>query len=254
MKKIFNEKGLTLIEIIVTLAVLGVVVSPLMNMFITSQKINNVSKEEYHTLQIAQKYIENIKSAKTLTDVENMGYYKVGTNKYNVPRPAEDSPYRAEITIEPSGGVLPVFSNESDVVLPVLTIYDDRIEWKSGPGPAQSKPIVNGAVDITIENTEITVSDISHSVVSHDFNIVLDEEISDEISINFVNCTVSGKVYIDNSNDKRWSFEVFGGENPIIISIMKLQTEEVLYNVTVDIYKGAESIKSLQSTTIFKDL
>lgn len=38
MMRIRNNKGLTLVEILITLAVLGIVIMPLMSMFFTSQK------------------------------------------------------------------------------------------------------------------------------------------------------------------------------------------------------------------------
>lgn len=37
MMRIRNNKGLTLVEILITLAVLGIVIMPLMSMFFTSQ-------------------------------------------------------------------------------------------------------------------------------------------------------------------------------------------------------------------------
>jgi len=39
MMRIRNNKGLTLVEILITLAVLGIVIMPLMSMFFTSQKM-----------------------------------------------------------------------------------------------------------------------------------------------------------------------------------------------------------------------
>lgn len=62
MKKI-NNKGLTLIEVIMTLTVLSIVICPLMNMFVLSIKINSMSDKEYYSIQNAQYYMEEIKSA-----------------------------------------------------------------------------------------------------------------------------------------------------------------------------------------------
>ena len=65
--------GFTLIEVIVTLAVLGIAVGPLMSMFILSAQINQKSSTELKSLLAAQKYIEEIK-AEEILDTEEYIY------------------------------------------------------------------------------------------------------------------------------------------------------------------------------------
>lgn len=62
MTKLFNNKGLTLVEIIMTLAILGVVICPLMNLLVLSQKITGVGENDYRAIQIAQYYMEETRS------------------------------------------------------------------------------------------------------------------------------------------------------------------------------------------------
>ena len=62
--------GFTLIEVIVTLAVLGIAVGPLMSMFILSAQINQKSSTELKSLLAAQKYIEEIKAEEILDTEE----------------------------------------------------------------------------------------------------------------------------------------------------------------------------------------
>lgn len=62
--------GFTLIETIVTLAVLGIAVGPLMSMFILSAQINQKSSVELKSLLAAQKYIEEIKTEEILDTKE----------------------------------------------------------------------------------------------------------------------------------------------------------------------------------------
>jgi prepilin-type N-terminal cleavage/methylation domain-containing protein len=62
MKELFNNKGLTLVEIIMTLAILGVVICPLMNLLVMSQKINSEGEKEYRVIQTAQYFMEEIRA------------------------------------------------------------------------------------------------------------------------------------------------------------------------------------------------
>lgn len=104
MKFVLNKRGLTLVEIIMTLAVLGVVICPLMTMFITSHKISDFTDKEYKSMLLAQKYIEEIESMERINtsdylyDLEN-GYYE--RNIILI-----DSKYKTKIKIVPAGSML----------------------------------------------------------------------------------------------------------------------------------------------------
>ena len=63
MNKSFNNRGLILMEVIVTLAILGVVVCPLMNLLVLSRKINSEGEKEYSVIQSAQYYMEETRAA-----------------------------------------------------------------------------------------------------------------------------------------------------------------------------------------------
>ena len=45
-----------------TLAILGVVICPLMNLLVLSQKINSIGENEYRVIQTAQYYMEEIRA------------------------------------------------------------------------------------------------------------------------------------------------------------------------------------------------
>lgn len=57
-----NNKGLTLVEVIMTITILGVVIGPLMNFLVLSEKINKEGENEYKSIQSAQYYMEEIKA------------------------------------------------------------------------------------------------------------------------------------------------------------------------------------------------
>lgn len=62
MKLRKSKKGLTLIEVIISLAILGIIITPIYTMTINTVKINKVSEDKQEALAIAQEYMEYIKS------------------------------------------------------------------------------------------------------------------------------------------------------------------------------------------------
>jgi len=122
-----NNNGLTLIEIIVTLAVLGVVISPLMTMFITSQKINNESETEYQAIQLAQEYMEELKAQ---NNFNSSGYTEITVDgKPGYTKDFNDGDYIIEITVvkEPK----PVPENTVDILTyPKVIVKNSIIEWQ----------------------------------------------------------------------------------------------------------------------------
>lgn len=66
MKSLLKIEGFTLIEIILTITILGIVIIPIMTLFVLSAKINRESSNEYKTLLEAQKYMEEIKSFESI--------------------------------------------------------------------------------------------------------------------------------------------------------------------------------------------
>lgn len=58
-----NNKGLTLVEIMVSLAVLGIIIVPITSLFLFSVKTNKISEEQLIAQSLAQQYIEDLKSS-----------------------------------------------------------------------------------------------------------------------------------------------------------------------------------------------
>lgn len=104
MKFILNKRGLTLVEIIMTFAVLGVVICPLMTMFITSHKICNFSEKEYKSMLLAQKYIEEIVSMERINTYDYPYNSENGYYERNILH--ENSTYTTKIRIIPAGSML----------------------------------------------------------------------------------------------------------------------------------------------------
>lgn len=77
------EKGITLIEIIVSIAILGIIVTPISSLFLTTVKNNSLAEDRMVANQLAQRTMEEV-----LNDIENNmadsteyeGKYKIETN------------------------------------------------------------------------------------------------------------------------------------------------------------------------------
>ena len=97
MNRLFNNRGLTLIEVIMTLAILGVVICPLMNMLVLSEKINKEGQIECKSIQTAQYYMEETRAM----DEIDMGAYIYNPERLCYERiiTTPDN-YRAEIRIK----------------------------------------------------------------------------------------------------------------------------------------------------------
>lgn len=99
MRKLLNIKGLTLAEIIVTLGVIGIVIIPLLNIFILCQKVLNIGRDEYEAVQTAQYYMEEIKA---MDIIDNEIYsYNAEKKLYERVVVQSEGKYGAEIRIVP---------------------------------------------------------------------------------------------------------------------------------------------------------
>jgi prepilin-type N-terminal cleavage/methylation domain-containing protein len=101
---ISNNRGMTLVELIVTIAVLGILIAPVTSMFVFSAKINMSARNEYEAAMLAQSYMEEIKS---LIELDAQKYaFNAATGKYERSVPETENGYGAEITIKKGEGIL----------------------------------------------------------------------------------------------------------------------------------------------------
>lgn len=102
--RISNNCGMTLVEFVVTIAVLGILIAPVMSMFVFSAKINNTARNEYKASMLAQSYMEEIKA---MREIDTQKYsYNSSTGKYECLVPETESRYGADITIEAGEGIV----------------------------------------------------------------------------------------------------------------------------------------------------
>lgn len=75
IKYLKDNRGLTLIEILVSLAILGIIAVPISSFFVNTIRINKNSEDKMIANQLAQKYMEQVKfeEATTTSDDELIG-------------------------------------------------------------------------------------------------------------------------------------------------------------------------------------
>ncbi|MBS4540007.1 prepilin-type N-terminal cleavage/methylation domain-containing protein [Clostridium sp. D2Q-11] len=66
-KTIYNNKGFTLLELIITLAILSIIIIPISSLFIGSAKATNASNDKMVASYIAQREMEKVKSTEEIT-------------------------------------------------------------------------------------------------------------------------------------------------------------------------------------------
>ncbi len=121
MKFIKSKKGLTLIEIIISLAILSIIIGPILSLTLTSVKTTKKSDEKMEALSLAQKKMEGIKSSKYIIVKSN--YTTVGNE---LTRNYTEGNYKiTETLIIPSQAqVVDEFSIISDADADVVVKFD----------------------------------------------------------------------------------------------------------------------------------
>ncbi len=62
IKRFNNQKGLTLLEIVISIAILSIIITPMFSLFINSIKTNKMAEKRMMATQLAQKYLEKEKN------------------------------------------------------------------------------------------------------------------------------------------------------------------------------------------------
>lgn len=103
MKKHYNCKGFTLIEILLSLAILSIIIIPISSFFISSQKISRDSDIKFRSITLAQNYFEQIKSKdfetiESIEGIEWIGGFNPSENNIGI---INNGDFKVEIKIEP---------------------------------------------------------------------------------------------------------------------------------------------------------
>lgn len=224
MKRFFNQKGLTLIEIIVTLAVLGVVITPLMSMFVTSQKVNVESRKEYEALQLAQKYMEEIKAMDTISIGTFInGTYEESEGAFTWNEKSDDDKY--------------------DLIIKVEGLVGD--EEESGPAEIDfdDDETITSNDDITIINN---LTKNIRRILGKDDLIINISNLTED-TVNLYIYSVEGENYTAKDvNILKGSVRVIKNE------ATEPKPDNLLYDIEITVKRDSKEINTISGTTIFK--
>jgi len=244
-----NNKGFTLIELIISIAILMIILVPLTNMFVFSAKVNALGREELDGISAAKKYIEEIKASDELFNVDEedgVEYkgYKLYVDILGVEKYA-------------SNDVDNDFEFEEDIDILVLHQYDIKF----------SKDKINyqyiGNPDIDIEFTDkkdLYINEIE-VIKNHKENLNIGLYFSDTLGVfnftikNFSNYSIN--IYIVEPDLKRYEYtlDILNGKVSTYKNLKKNQNVDIspymLYKIKVDVEKNEEYITTLEGTKRF---
>lgn len=195
----FNNKGITLVEIIVSLAILGVIVVPLSTLFVNSVKNNVKAEDRLIASQLAQEKMEALMHQETLLpDVET-----VTEGAFNI---------TYEITNYDDTGVAATTGS-------LISDYDTAVSFDGAAG----------AIDLSSEDSPIYIQVESNTIT---FNRTSETE--GQIAIEHFTGTedVKIKVHCDNT-EKDMTINVYN-RTDIPVKIYKVsKTSEPTHDVVV---------------------
>lgn len=123
MKKYFdNNRGVTLVEIIVSIALLGIIVTPLASFFVNSIKTNILSEQQAEANQLAQSYMEEYrgKAFSELLELMNYGSLTftqgektVEVNLAALSEPAVPEQYSVQVLVNPTAGTIAITGEDT---------------------------------------------------------------------------------------------------------------------------------------------
>lgn len=235
-----NDRGLTLVEIIVSIAILGIIVAPLSSLFVNTVKNNAMAKDKMTASQLAQKTMEKI-----MLDIKNNGRSPID----EIPIDDEgDYEIEAFVNAVTTYAVGTTTSGEVELGSPNATIVvSDKnvIEMKAERITKKETILENGVIQgnylssdtrVNIEVKTESETDIMVEVINDsdkDLHIykLYDEEGSAKIVIN----TSLGEVY---SHDNITNDSNVDDEN---------EDKNYVYKITVKVSKKGKELVKLAS-------
>jgi prepilin-type N-terminal cleavage/methylation domain-containing protein len=244
-----NNKGFTLIELVVTIAIIMIISVPLTNMFLFSSKVNALGREEIDGISAAKKYMEELKTSKALFNVdseEGIDYkgYTLYTDILGIERYAsKEVPEETEFNEDIKVMVLGEFN---------IKYSKDDINYTSIP---ESSLIIefDDKKDLYINDTRILKNqkkDLNIGIHFQDIIGLYDFSIK-----NFTNYTIN--IYILEPNLKKYEYnlEILNGRVNTYKNLRTTTSTEItpyiLYKVKIDVEKNDEYITTLEGTKRF---
>jgi len=243
----YNNKGFTLIEVILTIAILGLIIVPLSSMFITSATMNTKSKTEYDAATIAQKYMEKVK----------------GLNKYDASAltidPNEDKPFDVSMTLDEVTGY-PNMQVDASITPPydiVIKEESGNIFFNKGDGSTIATIPYSTDFSMTFDTNSITINSNTYTYTGIS-NIKVGIYLTRSINIQIKNNRseiINFEVIKNMSNTNICNLSVINGEikkktNILADPIEKL-SNSVLYKVKISVKLNGDELVNMVGYKVF---
>ena len=113
-----RDDGITLVEVVISMAVLGCLIVPLMTLFVMSARINSESNKEFMSMLAAQKYIEEVLATQYIDTSRyafnsEMGFYEREVSQtedefeaYIKISPSRENLYIVDVLIKDEGEII----------------------------------------------------------------------------------------------------------------------------------------------------
>lgn len=234
MEGIKYKKGFTLIEVILSIAILSIIIGPILSLTLSTVKINKQSDDKLKAINIAQKHLEEIKASnyKIQPDATFPIQETKSENSFDVERlitPIEEYKLNEQIM----GNEIATFnaevknstvtnSNISDI-LDIRYITFDKLEIR-----------LNKAIGTEV-NVKVQLTD---AVVSNDVNIDLINNSSVKLNAYFT------------KDSKKYSISKCVGDVNVYTNTpenMEVESDKYrLYKIIVEVKKGSKSLQKIE--------
>ncbi|WP_432665233.1 type II secretion system protein [Wukongibacter baidiensis] len=239
MQVLKENKGITLIEIIVSIAILGIIVTPLGSLFVSSVRNNSFAKEKMIANQVAQSYMEKFMA-------DTISYIDPDTNTGYV----SDTDSNSGMTVE-------VAINEFN--------EEDSYENSTGQSIEYNYSANASEIDDT-NNTLIIESDGTVKLSSKLLSLISSDSIETGINIEMkCNASTDKELKVSNESGKRVNIfkvksssggkvvtidtesgEVYTYQNVYDESVVNEKKNRV-YKIKIIVKKGSKTITELAS-------
>ncbi|NBI06665.1 prepilin-type N-terminal cleavage/methylation domain-containing protein [Senegalia massiliensis] len=224
MKKIFeNNKGFSLLELIITLAILSIIIIPISSFFINSAKATNTANDKMMALSIAQDEMEKIKLKENLK----------------------------EVIIEKNDDEYNHFSYKVEIIKNEKKEFENKEETKNIIEINSSLLEKNDYYILTITNDNyILKTNLNNPKIAQTVNLIKPIEESINIFIKDNNLKKEKTVKIEALNESIKLLKIYTEKDQKVSILNKLgpikiyknysskNSKSVLYKVNIKVYKG----------------
>ncbi|KYH35324.1 hypothetical protein CLTEP_07280 [Clostridium tepidiprofundi DSM 19306] len=231
-----KQKGFTLVELIITIAILGIIIVPISSMVLTSAKITKDSEDKLNATNIAQEYMEKIKSDDSLVLNNSKLNYEEG--KYNIEceiRPIDDYKFGQNVVVGENG---------SDSI-----VCDYKFVFEEGKNTIESYKMSDGSTLIPSQSAskpriDITCADNAQNKIK--FSIYDSDSLlkSEEITRSGENESGKIKIRFDILRDLGEQLDInLDNKSSDVLEIYLVKSDKLTHEPNININKIAGKIR-----------